>query len=334
MKKWKVGVVGCGKIALANHLPEMLTVAKNAEVTALYDTVREKAEALAEKFNLQATICSSLDALLKSGVDAVIIATPNLYHYKQTLKCLQAGKHVLVEKPMASSVEEAEEMIALAEEKGLVLQVNQSLRYSAPHKKFADLIAAGEIGVPFHANCRRTSVTSPDKGWSPGATWFVQKKYKGSLVTDIAVHMADFLYWCLGPVDNVMAQTLNLDHEVPDNVNALIRFKTGATATLELSWTFPCNLEDRFEVFGPEGAIAMTNEGIVIHKKNRKQPRLIKYSAIKAIPNSHKVFIDSIAKGGNRNWLYGRNALALCMAIIESNKTQTAAVPAMIESEK
>ena len=324
----KVGLVGCGKIADANHMPEMLSLGKNAEVTAMFDTKKGKAEALAEKHKLKPKFCSSLDELLKSDVDAVIIATPNLYHYEQTLQCLNAGKHVLVEKPMASSVAEADEMIDLAERKGLILQVNQSLRFSALYKKLAELVAAGEIGKPLHARCLRAATSSPDVGWSPGATWFVQKKYKGSLVTDIAVHMADLLQWCFGPVDTVMSQTTNLTHEVPDNVVALFRYKNGATATLELSWTFPIG-GNKFEVYGRDGAILMTNDSFEIHKKGRKKPKVIKFASIKAVPNSHAVFAASIAKGGDENWKVGREALALCMAIIESNQEQKAVEPKM-----
>ena len=324
----KVGLVGCGKIADANHMPEMLSLGKNAEVTAMFDTKKGKAEALAEKHKLKPKFCNSLDELLKSDVDAVIIATPNLYHYEQTLQCLNAGKHVLVEKPMASSVAEADEMIDLAERKGLILQVNQSLRFSALYKKLAELVAAGEIGKPLHARCLRAATSSPDVGWSPGATWFVQKKYKGSLVTDIAVHMADLLQWCFGPVDTVMSQTTNLTHEVPDNVVALFRYKNGATATLELSWTFPIG-GNKFEVYGRDGAILMTNDSFEIHKKGRKKPKVIKFASIKAVPNSHAVFAASIAKGGDENWKVGREALALCMAIIESNQEQKAVEPKM-----
>ena len=324
----KVGLVGCGKIADANHMPEMLSLGKNAEVTAMFDIKKGKAEALAGKHKVKPKFCRSLDELLKSDVDAVIIATPNLYHYEQTLQCLNAGKHVLVEKPMASSVEEADEMIDLAEKNGLILQVNQSLRFHTLYKKIAELVAAGEIGKPLHARCLRAATSSPDVGWSPGATWFVQKKYKGSLVTDIAVHMADLLQWYFGPVDTVMSQTTNLTHEVPDNVVALFRYKNGATATLELSWTFPIG-GNKFEIYGQNGAILLTDDSIEIHKKGQKKPKVIKFASLKAIPNSHAVFASSIAKGGNENWKVGREALALCMAIIESNKEQKAVEPRM-----
>ena len=94
----------------------------------MFDKQKGKAEALAAKFNLKSKICKTLDELLASDIDAVMIATPNLYHCEQTLAALNAGKHVLVEKPMASSLEEADEMIDFAAKKGLVLQVNQSLR--------------------------------------------------------------------------------------------------------------------------------------------------------------------------------------------------------------
>ncbi len=326
MAPLKFGLIGCGRIAEANHIPEILSLGKKAVVTAMFDKQKGKAEALAAKFNLKSKICKTLDELLASDIDAVMIATPNLYHYEQTLAALNAGKHVLVEKPMASSLEEADEMIDFAAKKGLVLQVNQSLRYYAPYKKVKELIDGGVIGKPLHARCLRASNASPDVNWSPGATWFVQKKYKGSLVTDIAVHMADALYWFFGPVEGIMAKTRCLSHEVPDNVVALFTFQNGASAVLELSWTFPKS-SSAFEIYGEDGYISIGTEGIEIWKKGVKKPRLVKYASIRKTPNSHAEFIKAVGEGSKFNWKFGRGALALCMAILESSSQKGSVVP-------
>ncbi len=326
MAPLKFGLIGCGRIAEANHIPEIASLGKKAVVAALFDTRKGKAEALAAKFNLKPKICKSLEELLASDIDAVMIATPNLYHHQQTLAALNAGKHVLVEKPMASSLEEADEMIDLAAKKGLVLQVNQSLRYHAPYKKVKEIIDAGTIGKPLHARCLRASNASPDVNWSPGATWFVQKKYKGSLVTDIAVHMADALHWFFGPVEGIMAKTRCLSHEVPDNVVALFTFENGASAVLELSWTFPKG-SSAFEIYGEDGYISIVPEGIEIWKKGAEKPRLVKNESLKKVPNSHAEFLKAVAEGSKHSWKFGRGALALCMAILESSSRKGSVIP-------
>ncbi len=323
MTKLQVGLVGCGKIATCNHVPEMLKVgARKAEIVALYDIKREKAEALAKSAGLaNAVICRSLPALLASEVDAVILATPNSCHYPQTLAALKAGKHVLVEKPMAGSVAEADKMIALAASRGLVLQVNQSLRFSALYVEICKRVRAGAIGRPLHARCLRAASSSPDVGWSPGATWFVQKRYGGSLVGDIAVHMADFLQCAFGPVARVHAVNRRWSHEVTDNVTALFDFANGATGVLELSWTFPKGA-GALELAGEKGVLRTNDAGFEITFKDEKcKPVQVNHGDVKAIPDSHATFVQNIARGGKDAWVAGREALALCEAINDASRT-------------
>lgn len=329
MKKLRLGLVGCGKIATCNHAPEVAQIGKaKAEIVALYDIKPGKAEAFATAVNLpKATICKSYEALLAADIDAVIIATPNLFHCPQTLAALKAGKHVLVEKPMAGTVAEADRMITLAEKLGLVLQVNQSLRFIPLYVEIQKCVAAGLIGKPLHARCLRASAKSPDQGWSPGATWFVQKKYEGSLVGDIAVHMADFLQGAFGPVKQIQAITRNWSHEVVDNVTAIFDFVNGATGVLQLSWTFPQG-DGALELYGDDGKLCTNKEGFLVTFKDAAKPPLqVKHADIKAIPDSHAVFVRRVAKGEKNAWQAGREALALCEAISLSGKTGQAARP-------
>lgn len=329
MKKLRVGLVGCGKIAASNHVPGMLQVGKKkAEIVALYDIKREKAEALAKSAELtDAAICRSLPALLASEIDAVILATPNSFHYAQTMAALKAGKHVLVEKPMATSVAEANKMIAHAAACKLVLQVNQSLRFVPLYIEMSKRVAAGAIGRPLHARCLRAATASPDVGWSPGATWFVQKRYGGSLVGDIAVHMADFLQCAFGPVARVHAITRKWSHEVPDNVTALFDFANGATGVLELSWTFPKGAS-ALELTGDQGVLRTIEGGFEITFKDAKRKSVqVKAADLKALPDSHAMFVRNIARGVEDAWVAGREALALCEAINDSNRTKRGVRP-------
>ena len=329
MGKVRFGLIGCGKIADCNHIPEILSLgAAEAEITAMYDIKPGKAEALAEKHKLSPKFCRSLEEILALDIDAVMIATPNCFHYPQTIAALNAGKHVLVEKPMASRVEDADAMITLARRKKLVLQVNQSLRFIPLYATIKDLIDDGAIGRPLHARCLRTSVSSPDVGWSPGATWFVKKKYEGSLVTDIAVHMADVLQWYFGPVRKVQAITRNLQHEVPDNVTAMFDFANGATGVLELSWTFPSGY-GALELYGDKGAIRMLPDGsgIELLPAGGKPGKVIKGDDLPKMPNSHACFVRGIREKTTENWTVGRGALALCVAIIEANAAGAAVKP-------
>ena len=138
--------------------------------------------------------------------------------------------------------------------------------------------------------------------------------------------MADALYWFFGPVEGIMAKTRCLSHEVPDNVVALFTFQNGASAVLELSWTFPKS-SSAFEIYGEDGYISIGTEGIEIWKKGVKKPRLVKYASIRKVPNSHAEFIKAVGEGSKCNWKFGRGALALCMAILESSSQKSSVVP-------
>ncbi len=328
MTKVRFGLIGCGKIAEANHFPEVLSLGKDGEIVAMYDIKPGVAAKLAKKFKSKAVICNSEAELLASDIDAVIIATPNCFHFPQTLAALNAGKHVLVEKPMASRVADADAMIDLARKKKLVLHVNQSMRYVPLWCEIKRRLDAGAIGTPIHARCLRAASASPDVGWSKGATWFVQKKYEGSLVTDIAVHMADALQWFFGPVKSIQAINRNRTHEVPDNVNALLDFANGATGVLELSWTFPTGC-GALELYGEKGTLRMLADGsgFEISPAGGKAPTVVKAADVPAVANSHACFVEEVRKAAVDGWLIGRNALALCCAIIESDHNQAAVKP-------
>lgn len=331
MKKNRIGLIGCGKIVQALHAPALNVLKNKAEITALFDTNPAAAEKIKTDCALEAEICASATALLKTDVDAVIISTPNVTHYQLCMQALNAGKHVLIEKPMAADLRQADAMIALAKKQRLALQVNQTLRFTPEYVKIKELIASGKIGKPLHIRCLRASSATPDKGWSPGASWFTSKKSAGGLVMDIAVHMADFLGWCFGGAEKVFAvnRTEIAGNDVPDNVTAMFDFANGATGVLELSWTFPAGT-GLLEIYGSKGSIRMgfSETGLELKLGDGK------YKPVKPgkVKNSHAWFIDSIGRGMSGNpspGEAGRHALAYCAAINQSAETGKPVKPAL-----
>lgn len=118
----RVGVIGCGKISQVRHLPEY-AANPNVQITALFDMNLERARELAAQYG--ATAYDTLEGLLAApDVDAVSVCTSNATHAESTIKALEAGKHVLCEKPMAITLEECEQMVACAEEHGLKLMID------------------------------------------------------------------------------------------------------------------------------------------------------------------------------------------------------------------
>lgn len=330
MKKIRFGLIGCGKIVQVSHVPSLNELGSKAEISALFDINPAAAGKIQTDYAPDAKICTSIPALLKTEIDAVIISTPNSTHYRLCRQALNAGKHVLIEKPMAVNLRQADEMIALAEKKHLVLQVNQSLRFSPEYVKIKKLIDSGRIGKPLHIRCLRASTTTPDKGWSPGASWFTCKKSAGGLVMDIAVHMADFLGWCFGGTEKLFAvnRIETAGNDVPDNVSVLFDFVNGATGVLELSWTFPA-AAGMLEIYGSKGVIRMESgtAGLELKLGDGQYKQILPDK----VKNAHTCFVDSIGgiSGNPSPGETGRHALAYCVAINQSAKTGKPVKPAL-----
>ncbi len=330
MEKTKIGFIGCGKITQVAHVPCFLEIAKKAKITGIYDLNQKTAQKLNKDLSLKASIYSSPRDLLASGIQGVVISTPNTSHYSLTMQALKAaGIHVLVEKPMAVNLKQADMMIETARKKKLVLQVNQTLRFSPVHNKIKAMINSGKIGKIVHVRCLRAGGNTPDKEWAPGSTWFVQKKFRGGLIMDIGVHMADLLGWLVGKAKSIYSINSIMIHSnnVPDNVTAIFEFANGATGVLELSWTIPCG-GGLLEIYGSKGTIRIgfsEKSKLELASKNKM------YKAVKigAEKTSQSWFVDSIngVKGNPSLGEVGRHALIYCMAIEKSGRTGKPVVP-------
>ena len=328
-KKVKIGFIGCGKITQVRHAPCFLKMAKKAKITGLYDLNPKTAQKLNKDLSLKASIYSSSRDLLASGIQGVVISTPNISHYSLSMQALKAGIHVLVEKPMAVNLKQADMMIETAHKKKLVLQVNQSFRFNPVHNKIKTLIDSGEIGEIVHVRCLRAGGNTPDKGWAPGSTWFVQKKFRGGLIMDLGVHMADLLGWLVGKAKSVYSINSIRIHSnnVPDNVTAILEFANRVTGVLELSWTIPCG-GILLEIYGSKGAIR-----VGFNEKNKlelaSKNKIYKAVKVGKGKSYQSWFVDSIngVKGNPSLGEVGRHALAYCMAIEKSGRTGKPVVP-------
>ena len=142
--KTRVAIVGCGGIAALRHIPAMKLL-ENAEITAYYDLFYDRAKEYAAKYG--GTAYENYDTMLaEAPVDAVVVCTAARSHCEMTVKALLAGKHVLCEKPMAASLEEAEAMVEAANKNGRYLMIDQNQRLTKGHQYAKRLIERGEIG--------------------------------------------------------------------------------------------------------------------------------------------------------------------------------------------
>jgi UDP-N-acetylglucosamine 3-dehydrogenase len=262
-KKIGVAIIGSGSIATHRHAPEY-AAHPDVEIRAFVDRVPERAEKLAKKYDAKA-LDNYKDALDMKGIDAVSVCTPNAFHSAITVAALNAGKHVLCEKPMATSAEEAKAMMAARQKAGKVLMVGHNQRLAPLHVKAKQLIMDGVIGkiVTF-----RTSFSHPGpETWSiEGPTgWFFDKKqaFVGSM-GDLGVHKADLLRWLLGEeIVEVAAMVEHLNKpmgDVDDNAVCLLRAASGAIGTLTASWTHNPGEDNSTTFYGEKGILRLGSD--------------------------------------------------------------------------
>jgi UDP-N-acetylglucosamine 3-dehydrogenase len=241
LSKIRVAVVGCGSIAEKRHIPEYASN-PNIELIAFCDLVNQRAEQLADKYGAKA-YTSYEEMFNAEKPDAVSVCTPNYLHATVAIAAANAGAHVLVEKPMATTVAEGLAMIEAAKNNNVYLMVGHNQRLMPPHVKAKEILESGRLGKVLTF---RTSFGHPGpENWSIDgrASWFFRKEeaIMGAM-GDLGVHKSDLIRWLLNDeVVEVAAfvGTLHKDGtDVDDNSTCLLRMKSGAIGTLVASWTY------------------------------------------------------------------------------------------------
>jgi len=240
MQKVRVGVIGCGAIAEYLHIPDY-QVCPEAELTAFCDANEDRAREMARRFAPDAEVFTDYREMLAKGpVDAVSVCLPNILHGPVTIAAAEAGKHIMVEKPMAVSVEEGEAMIAAAKKTGVLLLVNQTQRRFAPHLKAKEVLDSGILGKVLHVSAM-FGHAGPEH-WSPEGTWFFDApQARFGAMADLGVHKADLIRYLTGKeVAEISAFSERIEKEdasVEDNFVSCLRFSDGTVGTLSASWT-------------------------------------------------------------------------------------------------
>jgi predicted dehydrogenase len=246
------GVCGSGGIARRRTIPEGISRAANGRLVAVHGIHRDVNQEVAREYG--ATAVDSLHELLSMDIDAVYIATPANVHREQAMAAMQAGKHVLCEKPLGMTVAEAEEMSAAAARLGLRLGTALMMRFHAQHRAARDLIAAGRIGTPVYARAQLSCWYPPLEG-----AWRQDPRTGGggSLI-DMGGHCLDLLEMLLGPVASVSCVVRNTVHAYPseDSAVALLQFTSGALGTVDTFFCIPDESSlNVLEVYGSSGSI-------------------------------------------------------------------------------
>jgi predicted dehydrogenase len=192
------------------------------------------------------------DAVARDDVDAVLIAAPNAFHSAIAVAAANAGKHVLVDKPLACTVAEADAMIAASRDNGTVLVPFQNTRFAAPFVAAQSVVAGGRIGEL--TGVRAAFGHAGPQEWAPRATWFFDKELSGGgCLIDLGVHIVDVVRFVTS--DDVVSVAAFLDASVERDAQLLVRLSRGAIGTVHASWSSRPAPDHQLTIVGTTGTL-------------------------------------------------------------------------------
>jgi UDP-N-acetyl-2-amino-2-deoxyglucuronate dehydrogenase len=336
MDKLRFALVGCGRIAKRHS--ELLGKGQieGAELVAVCDVRREKAEPIASLYGIPAyydmhEMCS------KQDIDVLVVLTESGYHARHVVELAQYGKHIVVEKPMALTLDDADDMIAACDRNRVKLFVVKQNRFNVPVQKLREALEGGRFGKLVLGTVRvrwcRTQEYYDQDAWR--GTWSLD----GGVLSNQASHHVDLLEWRMGDVESVFARsaTALVNIEAEDTAIVLLKFRNGALGIIEATTAArPKDLEGSISVLGEHGSVeiggfavnqmktwafarAVAGDDQVMSRYSVNPPNVYGFGhqayyahVVDCILNNSQQLVDG---------LEGRRSLELIMAIYESVET-------------
>ena len=344
-----IGVIGCGKIAQVRHIPEY-AANENCTLTAFFSPNAKRAEDMAAKYGGK-VYASAEELFADPEIDAVSICAANYAHAELSIKALEAGKHVLCEKPMAVTIEDCEAMLAAAEKAGKRLMIGQNQRLAKAHLCAKELLEQGEIGKV--VSFRSSFGHGGPETWSisPGKdTWFFDKKRAAmGAMADLGIHKTDLLRFLLGQdVVRTTARLCTLDKRGPndeligvdDNAFCIYEMSGGAFGTMTASWTYYGAEDNSTVLYGTEGIMRIYDDPAhsIVVKLNGGAVQTYDVEQIQTNDNQTRSgvidqWIDCL-KEGRRPEISGASVLSAMRAVFASIQSAETGRTVEIEENK
>lgn len=332
----KFALLGCGRIAKRHSDLLGESQIDGAKLVAVCDVVEEKAKKIGQKFDIP--YFTDLHQMMKSeDIDVVSVLTPSGNHAENVISLAQYKKHIVLEKPMALTIDDADAMIRACDENGIKLFVVKQNRFNVPVVKLREAVEAKRFGKLVLGTirvrwCRRQEYYDQD-AWR--GTW----AYDGGVLTNQASHHVDLLEWMVGDVESVYAKSAQalVDIETEDTAVVLLKFVNGALGIIEATTaTRPKDLEGSISILGENGTVEIGGFAVnqmkvwnfadnndqdedVLEKFSVNPPNVYGYGhqayydhVVDCILNDRKHLVDG---------LEGRKSLELISAIYESIET-------------
>lgn len=334
-----IGIIGCGKIGQVRHLPEY-AANPDVNIAGVFDINQARADEIAGKYGAKA-YGSYQELLADPGIDAVSVCTINSTHAQISIAALEAGKHVLCEKPMATTLSDCETMVRVAKKCERILMIGQNQRLAGAHVMAKELIEGGAVGdvISFRTAFRHggPETWSVDSG---AATWFFDKKRAAmGAMADLGVHKTDLISYLIGQkVAEVTARLYTLDKRfsdgspitVDDNAICIYRMDGGAAGSMTASWTDYGPEDNSTVIYGTKGVLRIYDDpahALILHEKGGET----RYFEVEGIQTNDKqeksgvidLFVDSVL-GRSDQCITGESVLSAMRAVfaaIESSET-------------
>ncbi|NLA53231.1 MAG: Gfo/Idh/MocA family oxidoreductase [Clostridiales bacterium] len=262
-----IGIIGCGRITQYRHAPEYLEN-KSVKLLGFVDTVMSQADLMADKFGGK-NYESISNMLNDPAIDAVSVCVANPFHAQVTLEALDAGKHVLLEKPMATTFEDCLAIVKQAKRTGKTVMLGHNQRFAPAHVKAKEMIAQEIIGRPL--GFRVTFGHEGPEVWTLNSdSWFIHKNRAGfGVLGDLGIHKIDLIHYLLGePIIEVSAKLTTLDKrykdgsliDLEDNAACLLTTRSGVMGTMHVSWTFNAGEDNSTRIYGTKGVLRLYDD--------------------------------------------------------------------------
>ena len=329
-------LVGCGRIAKRHSELLGFNEINGAKLVSVCDNVIDKANKIAEQFKVSAY--QDMDEMMKSeSIDVVVVLTPSGLHAEHVINLSKYGKHIMVEKPMALTVKDAENMIYACDENNIKLFVIKQNRFNVPVVKLREALDADRFG--------KLTLGTVRVRWARHQTYYDQDPWRGTwamdggVLTNQASHHVDMLEWMMGDVESVFAKmtTALADVETEDTAIVTLKFKNGALGIIEATTaTRPTNLEGSISILGEHGTVVVGGVAVnemqtwVFEDEQEGDSSILEEFSVNP-PNvygfGHQAYyehvVDCIVNGSANlvDGLQGRKSIELINAIYESAET-------------
>jgi UDP-N-acetyl-2-amino-2-deoxyglucuronate dehydrogenase len=332
---FRVVLVGCGRIS-ERHFDAIVN-RPELRLVAVADEVPDRARTAGDRFGIPA-FTSYAAMLAETGADVAVICTPSGLHPRHGVMAAERGLHVIVEKPMATRLEEADALVRACDQRGVHLFVVKQNRLNPGIQLLKRALDRGRFGRVFLANT--TVRWSRPQSYYDAAPWRGTWEFDGGALMNQASHYVDMIQWLVGPVESVSAKTATLARRIEseDTGVALLRFRNGALGVIEVTMlTFPRNMEGSITVIGEKGTVKVGGTAL-----NRIEHwEFAEYDdddreaeALRVAPNplsvygsGHRAYYDNVVRvllgeeSPGTDGREGRKSLELLLGIYEAART-------------